>query len=65
VKKIILGSLSSALALTGTFQLVDWFQLGHLDEFWPIAATLTFVTSFALSIVVSIILRRVFRKQSS
>jgi hypothetical protein len=51
LRHTVAASLLSAFVVTSAFQLFAWFQLGHVDKLWPIAAAVSFVVSFGVALI--------------
>ena len=59
LQRIALASLLSAVVVTGGLQLAVWLQLGHVDEFWPIAAAFSFAGAVLIALTTITVSRRI------
>ena len=48
LKRPVHAALTAALIFTAGFQIYAWWELGHMDPFWPITAVMSGGMSFAL-----------------
>jgi hypothetical protein len=58
-RKLLFSVLIAALVATITLQAVTRIALGHVDEFWPIAAAVSFAATFSVSLILVLVWRSV------
>jgi hypothetical protein len=57
--RTMLSALLAALVAASALQLAVRIELGYLDEFWPIAATVSFAVAFCVSLIFVLVWRGV------
>jgi len=55
----VVSALLAALVAASALQLLGRIELGYFDEFWPIAATLSFAAAFSVSLIFVLVWRGV------
>jgi hypothetical protein len=61
VRRFALACVAAAVLAATAFQVIAFLQLGYLDKFWPIAATITFFVSIVIGVIVGWFVRRLER----
>lgn len=55
----VVSALLAALVAASALQLLGRIELRYFDEFWPIAATVSFATAFSVSLILVLVWRGV------
>jgi formate/nitrite transporter FocA (FNT family) len=55
----LVSALSAALVAASALQFLGRIELGYFDQFWPIAAAVSFAAAFSVSLIVVLIWRGV------
>jgi hypothetical protein len=61
-RKPLFSALIAAIVATITLQAVIRIALGHVDEFWPIAAAVSFAAAFSFSMILMLVWRSIQRR---